>query len=101
MGEAEADGAALGFTEVAGLLARAAGLVAGLTVPAAEGAGLNEEAGPVAAGDEFVTVAEGPAVPDGPGLGVAVGVAELDGTGGGKFFFTRSVRLLEELLFCA
>ena len=73
----------------------------GGTAPTARSAGLTEGAGPVAAALGFVAVSEGPTVPEGPELGVEEGVAEVVATGGGKFRFTRSVRLLDELLFCA
>ncbi|HKP02815.1 MAG TPA: hypothetical protein VJU77_05560 [Chthoniobacterales bacterium] len=99
--EVEADGAALGRAEGAGLVAGGAGLVVGGTTPAGELAGFTDEEGAIPAGVGLVPTAEGVAVEEASGLGVAVGVAEVVATGGGRFFFTRSVRLLGELLFCA
>ena len=92
---------ALGRAEATGLVAGGAALVAGGTTPAGELTGFTEEEGTVPAGVGLIPAAEGVAVDDASELGVAVGVAEVVATAGGRFFFTRSVRLLGELLFCA
>jgi hypothetical protein len=83
-----AEGAALGFAELAGLEAGAgveAGteLVAAGTAPTAASDGFTEGAGPVEAGVGFVTVPGGPTADDGPGLAEGEAVAA---AGGGWLF---------------
>jgi hypothetical protein len=83
---AGAEGAALGFAELAGLEAGTE-LVAAGTAPTAASDGFTEGAGPVEAGVGFVTVPGGPTADDGPGL--AEGEALVAADGGWLFISSR------------
>jgi hypothetical protein len=87
--DAGAEGAALGFAELAGLEAEGAEVEAGTelvaagTAPTAASDGFTEGAGPVDTGAGFVTVPGGPTADEGPGLAEGEAVAA---TGGGWLF---------------
>jgi hypothetical protein len=83
---AGAEGAALGFAELAGLEVGTE-LVAAGTAPTAASDGFTEGAGPVEAGVGFVTVPGGPTADDGPGL--AEGEALVAAGGGWLFISSR------------